>query len=69
MTHTEYLTIIYSLGLKPCSKKTARYLGLSVRQLQRICGRQCPIPEPVALLLSLYAVILDKNPRPKTHPQ
>ena len=69
ITHTEFLTIIYSLGLKPSSKKTAMYLGLSVRQLQRITARQCPIPEPVARLLSLYAVILKDNKRPKDHPQ
>jgi hypothetical protein len=69
MSHTTYLTIVYSLGLKPQSKKLSLYLGLSVRQLQRIANRECPIPLTVERLLSLYATILDKNPRPKDHPQ
>lgn len=61
ISHTEYLTLIYRLGLKPCSKKTALYLGLSVRQLQRIYCRQCAIPGPVARLLSLYAIVTENN--------
>jgi hypothetical protein len=61
MTHTEYLTLIYRLGLKPTSKKTAVYLGLSVRQLERINMQHCKVPEPVARLLSLYAAIAAKK--------
>jgi len=61
VTHTEYLTLIYRLGLKPCSKKTAKYLGLSVRQLQRIYAAQASVPRPVALLLRLYNDLLASN--------
>lgn len=68
-THTQYLTIIYRLGLKPSSKKTALFLGLSVRQLQRINARQAPIPEPIIRLLTLYDSLVAENPRPKGHPQ
>jgi hypothetical protein len=65
LSHTEYLTLIYRLGLTPCGRKTAKYLGLSVRQLQRIYQRQSKIPRPVALLLSLYAEITAQNAQPK----
>ena len=66
MTHTEYLTLIYRLGLRPCGKKTALMLGLSVRQLKRLNNQTCPIPEPIARLLSLYDAILAQNPKRKS---
>ena len=69
LNHTQYLTLVYRLGLKPCGKKTALFLGLSVRQLQRIYARQCKIPPPVARLLMLYDQILVENPRYKGHPR
>ena len=68
-THTNYLTIIYRLGLKPSGKATAALLGLSVRQLQRINARTCKIPPPVIRLLTLYDEILKDNPRSKAHPR
>ena len=64
MSHTTYLTLIYRLGLKPCGQKTALFLGLSVRQLRRIYNQTCPIPAPVALLLSLYASLTQYNRGP-----
>jgi hypothetical protein len=64
MTHTEYLTLIYRIGLTPCSPKAALYLGLSVRQLHRIYKLECPIPRPVGLLLSLYDKVLTDNKPP-----
>ena len=61
MTHTEYLTLIYRLGLKPCAQNTSKYLGLSVRQLKRINQKQSPVPKPVAILLRLYAILTANN--------
>jgi hypothetical protein len=62
MTHTEYLTMIYRLGLKPCSKKTAIYLGVGVRQLYRFFNNEQSIPRPIQILLSLYDATLVRNP-------
>jgi hypothetical protein len=63
--HTEYLTLIYRLGLKPTSPQTAEYLGLSVRELQRIYNQQVKVPPPVIRLLRLYALITSQNKPPK----
>ncbi len=65
LTHTEYLTIVYRLGFKPCSKELGVYLGKSVRQLQRYYQRQTPIPHSVQILISLYDAVLSHNPKPK----
>lgn len=63
MTYTEYLTILYRLGLWPCGKETSRFLGLSVRQLQRIFQRQAPISGPLQRLVSLYDEVLKDCPK------
>jgi hypothetical protein len=63
MTLGEYLGIMFRLGLKPTGRRTAILLGYSVRQLQRIYMRQCPIPAPIQRLLSLYDEVLKGNPK------
>ena len=54
MTTKEYLAAIKKLGLLPSGKATAKALGLSVRQCQRIAAGESQVPGPVALLLTEY---------------
>lgn len=54
MSREQYHESLQRLGLSPAAKDTARLLGLSVRQAQRIYHGHCPVPEPVALLLGAY---------------
>jgi len=54
MTTEQYLAALAALNLKPASKETARVLGLSVRQIQKIAAGQARVPGPVALLLAIY---------------
>lgn len=61
ISHTHYLTLIYRLGLTPTGKKTALYLGLSVRQLERINARHAGISGTLARLLTLYAIVTAEN--------
>lgn len=51
MTTPQYLAAIKRLGLTPAAQKTARVLGLSIRQLIRISNGDSPVPTPVAKLL------------------
>jgi hypothetical protein len=44
-----------SCGLQPSSRRAAKALGLSLRQLQRITAGKAPVPAPVALLLIAYS--------------
>ena len=54
MTNKQYLDALKKLGLTPSGKATARALGLSLRQCQRIAAGDCEVPETVALLLRMY---------------
>lgn len=54
MTRTQYLRALARLGLGPASKRTARLLGLSVRQIQRFADGEQDVPEAIALLLDMY---------------
>jgi hypothetical protein len=54
MTLDEYHEALIRLKLSPCSIKTAKALGLSVRQLQRIAAGETPVSETIALLLRQY---------------
>ena len=54
MTNKQYLDALKKLGLTPSGKATARALGLSLRQCQRIAAGDCDVPETVALLLRMY---------------
>jgi hypothetical protein len=53
MTRLEYLAALRKLGLTPHGQATARALGLSLRQCQRIAAGVSPVPNPVAKLLRL----------------
>ena len=54
MTHKQYLAALRKLDLAPHGNRTAKVLGLSLRQVQRLAADEAPIPEPVALLLGMY---------------
>lgn len=54
MSRYEYLVALEQLGLTPASKETARALGLSVRQIQKIAAGTAKVPGPVRLLLAMY---------------
>ena len=49
----QYLDALRKLGLRPHDKSTARALGLSLRQCQRIAAGESRVPGPVAKLLRL----------------
>jgi hypothetical protein len=53
MTRLEYLAALRKLGLTPHGKATARALGLSLRQCQRIAAGVSPVPRPLGKLLTL----------------
>lgn len=53
MTNKQYLDALKKLGLTPAGKPTAKALGLSIRQIQRIKAGQ-DVPETVAKLLRMY---------------
>ena len=53
MSAHQYLAALRRLGLTPASRDTARALGLSVRQCQRIAAGGA-VPGPVASLLGMY---------------
>ncbi len=54
MTTQDYLAALAELNLKPASKETARALGLSVRQCQKIAAGHARVPGPVVRLLAMY---------------
>lgn len=54
MTNEQYRQCLADLNLTPASQRTARALGVSVRQAQRFHAGFAPIPEPIALLLRVY---------------
>lgn len=54
MTNEEYREALRKLRFKPNSKETAQYLGLSVRQAQRIAAGEFPVPETLAKLIAMY---------------
>ena len=54
MTTELYLKALKKLGLTPASRITAAYLGLSLRQCQRIAAGQARVPNYIALLLVMY---------------
>lgn len=54
MTVKQYHAALKRLELPPTAARTAELLGLSVRQLKRISGGQCPVPQCIALLLAMY---------------
>lgn len=54
MTNKQYLDALKKLGLTPAGQATARALGLSLRQCQRLAAGASPVPEPVALLIAAY---------------
>jgi tRNA isopentenyl-2-thiomethyl-A-37 hydroxylase MiaE len=53
MTTEEYLKTLEKLDLLP-AWRTAIFIGLKVRQCQRIAAGLAPVPETVAILLDLY---------------
>jgi hypothetical protein len=53
MTTKQYLAALKKLGLLPSARNTAKALGLSVRQCQRLAAGD-PIPDGIALLLAMY---------------
>ena len=55
MRTDQFRDLLRRCRLLPNSKHTARALGLSLRQLQRIAADTTPVPRPVALLLIAYA--------------
>ena len=54
MTKAQYLKALKKLGLTIASKETAKRLGLSVRQCQRIAHGEADVPAYVSLLLEMY---------------
>ncbi len=54
MTRKEYLLALKMLGLGVAEQRTARMLGLTVRQIQNFADGTCPIPQRTALLLRMY---------------
>jgi hypothetical protein len=55
MRHDQLVALLGRLGLGRASKRTAKALGLSLRQLQRLTCGKSPIPAPVALLAIAYS--------------
>jgi hypothetical protein len=53
MTTNQYLQALRRLKLLPHGNETAKVLGLSHRQVQRLAAGS-PIPGPVAKLLQMY---------------
>jgi hypothetical protein len=53
MTTKDYLTALRKLSLTPAGQATARALGLSLRQCQRIAAGVSPVPRPLGKLLTL----------------
>jgi hypothetical protein len=53
MTQRQYLIALKALGLTPAAQLTARTIGLTVRQAQRIAAGESAVPGPVAKLLRL----------------
>lgn len=51
MTKQDYLKSLKKLGLTPASKETAKTLGLSLRQCQRLASGQNNISKTVSNLL------------------
>jgi hypothetical protein len=56
VTNAQYHKALKRLNLTPASQATARALGLSVRQCQRIAAGDAEVPVTVALLLAMYLV-------------
>jgi len=53
MTTQDYLDLLEQLELTPASQKTAKTIGLGLRQCQRIAAGQSRVPKAVAKLLRL----------------
>lgn len=53
MTKTQYLAALKKLRLTPSGKRTARVLGLSIRQCQRFASGETAVPQTVERLLFL----------------
>lgn len=54
MTTQDYLAALAACNLSPASRETARALGLSVRQIQKIAAGRAKVPGPVVMLLAMY---------------
>lgn len=54
MRREEYLQALEDLGLQPQSRRTAKLLGLSVRQAQRIATGEQHVTDTVARLIGMY---------------
>jgi hypothetical protein len=63
MSKRQYLRSIDALDLTVAGQRTARALGLGLRQCQRIAAGKTPVPLPVELLLGLYLRHPDELPQ------
>lgn len=54
MSARGFMIILKKLGLTVASQRTAKALGLSIRQVQRVAIGEQPVPPPVELLLKAY---------------
>lgn len=57
MTQRQYLKALATLGLTPAGQLTAKTIGLTIRQLQRIAAGENAVPGPVARLLELMIAL------------
>jgi len=54
MKASEFRTALEGLGLNVASQRTAKLLGLNVRQTQRLASGDARVPNAVVLLLDMY---------------
>jgi len=54
MSARKFRAALDELGLTIASQRTARLLGFSVRQVQRLAVGGQPVPRPIELLLQMY---------------
>jgi hypothetical protein len=54
MDKDEYRRALKRLGLSTASKRTARYVGVSIRQGQGLASGERRVPRAVARLLFMY---------------
>lgn len=67
MNQAEYLGALATLGLSRNSALTARLLGVSQRQLSNYANGHCPIPGPVARLIRVLALIVERSENAEAH--
>jgi hypothetical protein len=54
MSERQFVAALKKLGLGVASQRTAKALGVGIRQCQRLAVGEQPVPPPVERLLKMY---------------